>query len=42
MAKSIRQLGFPVNRLRTGTPPRIELNSINFSNLEYSESDDPI
>lgn len=42
MAKSMRKFGFPVNRLRTGTPPRIELNSIDFSNLEYSESDNPI
>jgi tRNA uridine 5-carboxymethylaminomethyl modification enzyme len=34
MAKSIRNLGFPVRRLRTGTPPRLELNSINFEGME--------
>ena len=39
MAKSIRRLNFPVERLRTGTPPRIDINTIDFSKLEYEESD---
>ena len=42
MARSIRKLGFPVERLRTGTPPRIDVNTIDFSNLEYELSDDPV
>jgi tRNA uridine 5-carboxymethylaminomethyl modification enzyme len=41
MAKSIRNLGFPVRRLRTGTPPRLELNSINFEGMDEQISDDP-
>ena len=42
MSKCIRNLGFPVSRLRTGTPPRLDINTIDFKNLEYSLSDDPI
>ena len=41
MAKSIRNLGFPVRRLRTGTPPRLELSSINFEGMDEQISDDP-
>ncbi len=35
--------GFPIGRLKTGTPPRIVKNSINFENLEaqYSDLDKP-
>ena len=35
--------GFPVGRLKTGTPPRIVKSSINFENLEaqYSDHDKP-
>lgn len=42
MAASIRRLGFPVERLRTGTPPRLDVNTIDFTNLEYELSDDPV
>ena len=42
MAESIRALGFPVGRLRTGTPPRLKLDSIDFGNLEAQTSDDPV
>ena len=34
MSRSVRALGFPVDRLRTGTPPRIAYDSIDFSRLE--------
>ena len=34
-----REKGFNVKRLKTGTPPRIIKNSINFNNLEKQDSD---
>jgi len=38
-----RDSGFPIGRLKTGTPPRIVKSSINFENLEaqYSDKDKP-
>ena len=42
MARSIRNLGFPVERLRTGTPPRLDVNTIDFSGLDAEVSDDPV
>ena len=38
-----RDSGFPIGRLKTGTPPRIVRSSINFDNLEaqYSDLDKP-
>lgn len=41
MAKCIRNLGFPVDRLRTGTPPRLSLKSIDFSGMDKQISDNP-
>jgi tRNA uridine 5-carboxymethylaminomethyl modification enzyme len=37
-----RDNGFSVERLKTGTPPRIKTSSINFKNLEQQDSDHPI
>ena len=34
MAKAIRALGFPVGRLKTGTPPRLDYTTINFDGME--------
>jgi tRNA uridine 5-carboxymethylaminomethyl modification enzyme len=42
LSKTIRRLGFPVGRLRTGTPPRIDGRTIDYSNLEPQASDDKI
>ena len=42
MAECIHSLGFPVERLRTGTPPRIAYDSINFTEMDAQVSDDPI
>ncbi|MBZ2279111.1 tRNA uridine-5-carboxymethylaminomethyl(34) synthesis enzyme MnmG, partial [Buchnera aphidicola] len=38
----LRDLPLTVNRLKTGTPPRIDLKTINFKDLSSQESDDPI
>ncbi len=42
LAQSIRDLGFEVLMFKTGTPPRIDGRTIDFSGLERQDSDDPI
>ncbi len=37
----LRSLGITVGRLKTGTPPRLDRRSINFSLLEEQRGDDP-
>jgi tRNA uridine 5-carboxymethylaminomethyl modification enzyme len=39
LSKSLRSLNFDIKRLKTGTPPRVNINSINFENLEKQKSD---
>ncbi len=41
LARQLRELPFRVNRLKTGTPPRIDGRSIDFSRLEIQAGDDP-
>jgi len=41
LSDHLRELGFDVGRLKTGTPPRLNRNSINFENLEPQYGDDP-
>lgn len=41
LSDHLRELGFDVGRLKTGTPPRLDRNSINFENLEPQHGDDP-
>lgn len=41
MARSIRALGFAVDRQRTGTPPRLKWSSIDFTGMEEQVTDDP-
>lgn len=41
VTECLRELGFVSGRLKTGTPPRIDLNSIELSKTEIQESDDP-
>lgn len=41
LTENLQKLGFISGRLKTGTPPRIDLNSINLANLEEQVSDDP-
>ena len=40
LSRKIRSLPFRVKRLKTGTPPRIEKNSINFYDLEKQPADE--
>ncbi len=39
LAGSLRQLGFEMGRMKTGTPPRLRASSIDFSVLERQDSD---
>jgi tRNA uridine 5-carboxymethylaminomethyl modification enzyme len=39
LANQLRQLGFEVGRMKTGTPPRLSASSIDFSCLERQDSD---
>lgn len=41
LTESLINLGFASGRLKTGTPPRIDLNSINLSAVEIQSSDNP-
>ncbi|KAL4723742.1 Mitochondrial Translation Optimization [Fusarium chlamydosporum] len=41
LSKSLRDAGFQLGRLKTGTPPRIERDSINYDILEKQYGDNP-
>ena len=41
LSASLRNLGFDIGRLKTGTCPRLDGRTIDFSKLEPQESDDP-
>ena len=41
LAAKLRELPVAADRLKTGTPPRIDLRSIDFSGLEEQPGDDP-
>ncbi len=41
ISKKLESLNFSLARLKTGTPPRIDRNSINFSELEIQAGDNP-
>ena len=42
LSQRLRELPFRVERLKTGTPPRIDGRSINFSGLEEQHGDTPV
>ena len=41
LARRLREMAFPVARLKTGTPPRIDGRSIDYSQLEEQPGDTP-
>lgn len=41
LSKSLRDAGFQLGRLKTGTPPRLLKQTINFDKLEAQPGDDP-
>lgn len=42
LARRLRELPLRVNRLKTGTPPRIDVNTIDFNNLFVQHGDLPV
>ncbi|WPG98922.1 Mitochondrial translation optimization protein 1 [Acrodontium crateriforme] len=41
LSKSLREAGFQLGRLKTGTPPRLDKKSIDFSKLQIQPGDQP-
>ena len=41
ISESLRQAGFSVGRLKTGTPPRLDARTIDFSVMKRQEGDNP-
>src|SRR5207247_10891366 len=41
LAAKFREMSLPVGRLKTGTPPRLDARSIDFSGLEEQPGDTP-
>jgi len=41
LAKKLRELRLPVGRLKTGTPPRLDARSIDFSEMDVQPGDSP-
>ena len=41
LSKSLNEAGFQLGRLKTGTPPRLDKKSIDFSRLEIQPGDNP-
>ncbi|KAL8924285.1 MAG: hypothetical protein Q9172_002758 [Xanthocarpia lactea] len=41
LSKSLREAGFQLGRLKTGTPPRLDKKTIDFSKLELQAGEDP-
>lgn len=42
LSDSLRKLGFELGRLKTGTPPRLNRRSIDFTRMEAQLGDDPV
>ncbi|KAI9934079.1 hypothetical protein ASPWEDRAFT_24384 [Aspergillus wentii DTO 134E9] len=41
LSKSLREAGFQLGRLKTGTPPRLDMKTIDFKALEVQKGDSP-
>ncbi|KAM3418042.1 hypothetical protein BST61_g6251 [Cercospora zeina] len=41
LSKSLKEAGFQLGRLKTGTPPRLDKKSIDFTKLEIQPGDEP-
>ncbi|SMY26738.1 unnamed protein product [Zymoseptoria tritici ST99CH_1A5] len=41
LSKSLQEAGFKLGRLKTGTPPRLDRKTIDFSKLDVQPGDDP-
>lgn len=41
LTENLKDLGFTTGRLKTGTPPRIHIDSIDFSRIEEQQPDNP-
>lgn len=42
LSRDLRELGMPVGRLKTGTPPRIDGRSINYAVMQEQPGDNPV
>jgi tRNA uridine 5-carboxymethylaminomethyl modification enzyme len=42
LSEWFRQAGFALGRMKTGTPPRLDSRTIDFTNLEPQHGDDPV
>ncbi|GKT11505.1 MAG: tRNA uridine 5-carboxymethylaminomethyl modification enzyme [Thiomicrorhabdus sp.] len=42
LAEKLRELSLPVGRLKTGTPPRIDARTVDFSVMQIQPGDDPV
>jgi len=42
LAKDLRELGMPIGRLKTGTPPRIDGRTIDYSAMQEQHGDTPV
>src|SRR5512135_539560 len=42
LAKNLRELGLPIGRLKTGTPPRIDGRTVDYSVMQEQHGDTPV